>query len=59
MSLQRVGFLTLVRVLNGFRVACSNRLFYHLKKDVFPYAYFNFMTQGTWYGKNGLFAPKF
>ena len=35
------------------------RLFYHLKKDVFPFAYFQFMTKGIWYGKDGLLAPKF
>lgn len=37
----------------------SFSLFYHLKKDAFPYLYFNYMTQGQWYGKKGLFAPRF
>jgi hypothetical protein len=37
----------------------KTRLFYHLKKDAFPYLYFQYMTQGQWYGKKGLFAPRF
>ncbi|KAK7054929.1 hypothetical protein VNI00_003392 [Paramarasmius palmivorus] len=36
-----------------------NRLFYHLKKDLFPAAYWNFMVKGRWFGVNGLSRPKF
>ncbi|KAF9053634.1 sulfide-quinone oxidoreductase [Hymenopellis radicata] len=39
--------------------AKSNRFFYHLKKDVFPTAYWNFMVKGTWFGANGLARPTF
>ncbi|KAF8448000.1 hypothetical protein L210DRAFT_3441698 [Boletus edulis BED1] len=35
------------------------RLFYHLKKDLFPWAYWNFMIGGKWFGPSGLFRPKF
>ncbi|KAK3935321.1 hypothetical protein QBC46DRAFT_397742 [Diplogelasinospora grovesii] len=35
------------------------RLFYHLKKDLFPYVYWNNFVKGTWYGPRGLSAPKF
>lgn len=41
----------------GFDQAKPNRLFYHLKKDVFPRAYFDLMMKGQWYGRTGLFAP--
>lgn len=37
----------------------SRRFFYHLKKDVFPSAYWNFMVQGKWFGSKGLFRPSF
>ncbi|KAF9264715.1 FAD/NAD(P)-binding domain-containing protein [Marasmius fiardii PR-910] len=35
------------------------RFFYHLKKDVFLPAYWNFMVKGKWFGSNTLFRPKF
>lgn len=35
-----------------------NRLFYHLKKDFFPYVYWNLMPKGIWYGNKG-FIPYF
>jgi len=35
----------------------SNRLFYHLKKDLFPYAYWKYMVKGKWFGTNGLRRP--
>ncbi|KAJ6502589.1 FAD/NAD(P)-binding domain-containing protein [Mycena sanguinolenta] len=44
---------------NQFNQAKSNRLFYHLKKDVFPWAYWNYMVKGQWYGTNGPFRPKY
>jgi sulfide:quinone oxidoreductase len=34
-------------------------IFYKLKKDVFPYVYFNFMNKGKWFGKDHFFKPKF
>ncbi|KAF8201416.1 FAD/NAD(P)-binding domain-containing protein [Pholiota molesta] len=36
-----------------------NRAFYHLKKDLFPYIYWNYMVNGAWYGTRGLSRPKF
>ncbi|EIW85220.1 sulfide-quinone oxidoreductase [Coniophora puteana RWD-64-598 SS2] len=35
------------------------RIFYHLKKDVFPWAYWNGMIKGTWYGPTGPIRPTF
>ncbi|EIN07400.1 FAD/NAD(P)-binding domain-containing protein [Punctularia strigosozonata HHB-11173 SS5] len=35
------------------------RAFYHLKKDFFPWVYFNAMLQGRWYGSAGPIRPKF
>lgn len=35
------------------------RLFYHLKKDVFPYAYWEYMLAGKWFGSTGFFRPNF
>ncbi|KAF9030751.1 hypothetical protein BJ165DRAFT_1519385 [Panaeolus papilionaceus] len=35
----------------------SNKFFYHLKKDLFPYAYWNYMINGEWFGSKGLFRP--
>ncbi|KAH7930814.1 sulfide-quinone oxidoreductase [Leucogyrophana mollusca] len=34
------------------------RAFYHLKKDLFPWAYWNYMIKGKWFGTSGLFRPK-
>ncbi|KIK59878.1 hypothetical protein GYMLUDRAFT_97579 [Collybiopsis luxurians FD-317 M1] len=36
-----------------------NRFFYHLKKDVFPTAYWNFMVKGKWFGTNTIFRPSY
>ncbi|EKM55392.1 uncharacterized protein PHACADRAFT_120746 [Phanerochaete carnosa HHB-10118-sp] len=36
-----------------------NRLFYHFKKDLFPWAYWNFMIKGKWFGPSGTFRPKY
>ncbi|KAJ7343526.1 hypothetical protein DFH08DRAFT_872949 [Mycena albidolilacea] len=44
---------------NQFNQAKSNRLFYHFKKDLFPWAYWNYMVKGQWYGTNGPFRPKY
>ncbi|KAF9464662.1 sulfide-quinone oxidoreductase [Collybia nuda] len=35
----------------------SNRFFYHLKKDLFPTAYWNYMVRGKWFGTQGLSRP--
>ncbi|TFK29903.1 sulfide-quinone oxidoreductase [Coprinopsis marcescibilis] len=37
----------------------SRRLFYHLKKDVFPTAYWNYMVKGKWFGTKGLMRPSY
>ncbi|KAJ7632578.1 sulfide-quinone oxidoreductase [Roridomyces roridus] len=37
----------------------SNRFFYHLKKDFFPWVYFNYMVQGRWYGPKGIWRPTY
>ncbi|KAJ7219231.1 sulfide-quinone oxidoreductase, partial [Mycena pura] len=49
-----------------FDQAKSHRLFYHLKRcfllgmcDLFPWAYWNYMVKGRWYGTNGPFRPKY
>ncbi|KAH7871893.1 FAD/NAD-P-binding domain-containing protein [Lentinula edodes] len=36
-----------------------NRFFYHLKKDLFPAAYWNLMVKGKWYGNKTIFRPSF
>ncbi|KAJ3834611.1 sulfide-quinone oxidoreductase [Lentinula raphanica] len=36
-----------------------NRFFYHLKKDLFPAAYWNLMVKGKWYGNKTIFRPTF
>ncbi|SPO07235.1 related to Sulfide:quinone oxidoreductase, mitochondrial precursor [Cephalotrichum gorgonifer] len=46
---------TFAGVLGGQEV--PNRLFYHLKKDVFPFVYWNRFIKGTWYGPKGFSAP--
>ncbi|CAA21882.1 sulfide-quinone oxidoreductase [Schizosaccharomyces pombe] len=36
------------------------RMFYHLKKDFFPFVYWNFAVRnGKWYGSRGLIPPHF
>ncbi|PCH38220.1 FAD/NAD(P)-binding domain-containing protein [Wolfiporia cocos MD-104 SS10] len=39
--------------------ATPRRVFYHLKKDLFPWAYWNHMLKGNWFGSHGFFRPKF
>jgi hypothetical protein len=41
------------QVINSFPI----RAFYHLKKDVFPWAYWNYMLKGQWYGPSGPIRP--
>lgn len=33
------------------------RLFYHIKKDVFPAVYWNSFVKGTWFGPKTWFRP--
>ncbi|THH12752.1 hypothetical protein EW146_g7397 [Bondarzewia mesenterica] len=35
------------------------RLFYHLKKDLFPWAWLNYGVKGQWFGRTGFVRPKF
>ncbi|PWN24979.1 FAD/NAD(P)-binding domain-containing protein [Jaminaea rosea] len=43
----------------GIDQAQPSRAFYYLKRDFFPWVYFNAMVKGTWAGPNGwLSAPK-
>ncbi|CCL99126.1 uncharacterized protein FIBRA_01140 [Fibroporia radiculosa] len=37
----------------------ARRIFYHLKKDLFPWAYWNYHIKGTWFGSHGWLRPKF
>lgn len=53
----RLFRLPSLRLTSSGTRPCS--LFYHLKKDIFPRAYYAWMTQGQWYGKKGLFAPRY
>ena len=39
--------------------ATPSKLFYHLKKDFFPFIYYKAMVQGEWYGSNGMRRPTF
>lgn len=39
--------------------AKPNRAFYHLKKDLFPWAYYNAMLHGRWFGASGPLRPTF
>lgn len=39
--------------------AKPNRLFYHFKKDLFPWAYWNHMLSGSWFGPSGGIRPKY
>jgi len=45
--------------VNFFDQSKSHRAFYHLKKDLFPYAYWNYMVNGKWFGTRGLTRPTF
>jgi len=43
---------------NIFDQGKSNRFFYHLKKDIFPYVYWKYMVNGKWFGAQGLRRPE-
>ncbi|KAJ9097475.1 hypothetical protein QFC19_006744 [Naganishia cerealis] len=49
--------------LETFGIVADQRVprrpFYHLAKDVFPYAYFRHMVKGEWFGPKGLVPPVF
>jgi eukaryotic sulfide quinone oxidoreductase len=36
-----------------------NEAFFYMKKEVFPFAYFNMVPRGRWFGKNSIFKPSF
>lgn len=33
-------------------------IFYYMKTKLFPFAYFNLMRRGLWYGRHGIFRPR-
>ena len=35
------------------------KAFYYLKKDFFPFVYYQYMTKGLWFGSNGFARPEF
>jgi hypothetical protein len=37
----------------------DTRGFYHLKKDVFPFVYWNYMLRGQWFGPKGVVRPDY
>ncbi|OJT06066.1 Sulfide:quinone oxidoreductase, mitochondrial [Trametes pubescens] len=39
--------------------AIPRSAFYYLKKDFFPYVYWNYMVKGTWFGSKGFSRPTF
>ena len=39
--------------------AKPRKLFYYLKKDFFPWVYYDRMVKGEWFGKHGLKRPDF
>ncbi|KAM6500556.1 hypothetical protein JOM56_003570 [Amanita muscaria] len=51
------GFVPKETFSTFFNQAKSNRLFYYLKKDFFPFAYWNYMVKGTWFGRSGWSRP--
>ena len=36
-----------------------SRLFYFMKKSIFPWVYFNLVPKGKWYGNRTIFKPKY
>ena len=35
------------------------RIFYNMKKEMFPYCYFTFIPKGRWYGSKVFFQPQY
>eukprot|EP00483_Globobulimina_turgida_P001472 UN01474 len=42
----------------GVDQGIARRAFFHLKRDVFPFVYWNLVPRGLWYGANMIFKPK-
>jgi NADPH-dependent 2,4-dienoyl-CoA reductase/sulfur reductase-like enzyme len=36
-----------------------NRAFFHFKRDIFPWVYWNIMPRGRWFGRRMIFPPKY
>lgn len=36
-----------------------SRIFFQMKKDLFPWIYFNLVPKGQWYGNRTVFKPRF
>ncbi|CAE6532467.1 unnamed protein product [Rhizoctonia solani] len=45
--------------LFGIDQIVPRRVFYHLKKDFFPWVYWNRMVKGEWFGPKGFTAPSY
>ncbi|QRW27203.1 sulfide-quinone oxidoreductase [Rhizoctonia solani] len=45
--------------LFGIDQIVPRRAFYHLKKDFFPWVYWNRMVKGEWFGPKGFTAPSY
>ncbi|KAG8728856.1 hypothetical protein FRC12_021437 [Ceratobasidium sp. 428] len=45
--------------LFGIDQVVPRKVFYHMKKDFFPWVYFNRMVKGEWFGPRGLSAPAY
>jgi len=41
----------------GMDQAAPRKSFYYLKRDVFPFAYWNIAPRGRWYGTSGIVPP--
>ncbi|KAH8890109.1 FAD/NAD(P)-binding domain-containing protein [Thozetella sp. PMI_491] len=46
---------TFEEIVGGQEV--PRRVFYHLKKDIFPYVYWNYFVKGTWFGPQAFSRP--
>jgi len=49
----------LLAILFHMPLTISPREYYHLKKDVFPFVYWNYMLQGQWFGPKGVIRPDY
>jgi NADPH-dependent 2,4-dienoyl-CoA reductase/sulfur reductase-like enzyme len=55
----KYGFIPKESFSAFFDQSKSRRLFYHLKKDLFPWAYWNHMIKGNWFGSSAFRKPSF
>ena len=39
--------------------ALAGRLYYQLKKDFFPWVYYNYMVKGLWFGSQAFSRPEY